>query len=492
MEEKVIRDSVMGYIYIPTPFLNEIVDTPEFQRLRRIEQTSMRCLFPSARHDRFIHSLGVYHLSRSVSSAIKQLSATNATNYENLLMCFEVAALLHDVGHSPFSHTLEENFDKNKLITDISEHTVAKTWSDEFIRDLKISGAAEHELMSVFVILKNFYDRICLLFNKMSMKESPDFEFIARAIIGAQYGTNEKVTENGLIRLLNSKAIDIDKLDFITRDSLMAGYDNTNIDIQRLLRSLVIKKVGHDGYITFTKSAMSVIENVVIARNALYSWIYGHPRVIYESKLIQDAVRVILNRSEEDEDAKQLRELFTADGIIKKLSCDDDVWCILKRRASDIKQCQELLNRGIQWTPIWKSPTEYRILFSNPEMQKIGDFDVTRFNAVIAGDNKEEQTKALEYIVKFFNDDSIATSDFMIIKSTIKMATLDGENIYISIGSDVYPFSKLNPIVSVSNVTVPYMYCSREIKEKIKKAGGVKLFCEYIKTFLGFALKDNS
>jgi HD superfamily phosphohydrolase len=449
----------------------------------------MRCLFPSARHDRFIHSLGVYHLSRSVSQAINQ---REEEKYDKLLVNFQIAALLHDVGHSPFSHTLEDNFNKTVLEDHISKLIKSNSWSADSMSDIKKAGAAEHELMSVIVILEKYKNHIKSLFREMEYTFRPDFEFISRAILGAQYQNkiDDIVTRNGLIRLLNSKAIDIDKLDFITRDSQMAGYDNTNIDIQRLLRSLVIERIGDSGYITFTKGALSVIENVVVARNALYSWIYGHPRVIYEAKLIKDAVRTILHEKKSSKDRRRLLELFTVRGITDDLFCDDDVWCILKNRIDNINQCSELIDRGKQLTPIWESPTEFSVLFSNSAHRKVGDFDTETLVAILAGDNQNELDGVLTFMAKYSNKLSKKNS-FQVIKSAPKMATLDADNIYVSIGKDVYPFNQLNPIASIKNKVVPYLYCSREDKAILTDAkGGIRSFCDYIKTYPGFALRD--
>lgn len=107
--EKVFRDSVHGYISIPEEWCRRLVDTPIFQRLRHIEQTSMRCLYPSARHDRFVHSLGVYHLGqkdfehlcRNARDLIKELELSPG-ELDRLRASFLAACLLHDCAHAPF------------------------------------------------------------------------------------------------------------------------------------------------------------------------------------------------------------------------------------------------------------------------------------------------------------------------------------------------------------------------------------------------------
>jgi len=88
-KQKIFRDPVHGYISIPASFCQTLIDTPIFQRLRSIEQTSMRCLYPSARHDRFIHSIGVYHLASIAFHHVvkntnkKRLEGINIAGYKN-------------------------------------------------------------------------------------------------------------------------------------------------------------------------------------------------------------------------------------------------------------------------------------------------------------------------------------------------------------------------------------------------------------------------
>ena len=110
-EIKRLKDPIYGYISVNSKILHEIVDTAAFQRLRRIRQTSYEPLYSAALHNRFIHSLGVYHLGCIASSAMKD--NIGKSKYKNDWKKeweddFKLACLLHDVGHSPFSHSGEK------------------------------------------------------------------------------------------------------------------------------------------------------------------------------------------------------------------------------------------------------------------------------------------------------------------------------------------------------------------------------------------------
>ena len=101
LKDKRILDSVHGYIKIEEEFCKYVIDTEHFQRLRRIEQTSTRALFPSARHDRFIHSLGVFHLGTKIVENLRNVYDSKNYGFDTdvIYNSYRAACLLHDVGH---------------------------------------------------------------------------------------------------------------------------------------------------------------------------------------------------------------------------------------------------------------------------------------------------------------------------------------------------------------------------------------------------------
>lgn len=288
---KKFRDTIHGYIEIPEVIVSNIIDTELFQRLRHIEQTSMRPLYPAARHDRFIHSLGVYWLGKQAflnfrKNATKELEKINLPIdrlwWDKQEVLFSLGCLLHDCAHAPFSHTLEALYELRKIdlsqdqkdmygldhnITRIPEldfHLISVCSSSDsnFAHDFmntpipkvetKGLGAA-HEKMSSYCVMKYYREAIEKIMQELVRDEnnnpvtleSEDFVFIVRMIIGCVYTerNNTNTLKNCIISMLNSSSIDVDGLDYIVRDAYMSGIDNFSIDYQRLLSSFTIVPV---------------------------------------------------------------------------------------------------------------------------------------------------------------------------------------------------------------------------------------------------------
>lgn len=235
---KRILDSVHGYIQIDEEYCKNIIDTEYFQRLRRIEQTSTRSIFPSARHDRFIHSLGVFHLGCMIVEKVDELitnlpDAKQPKNVEIVYESYKLACLLHDVAHSPFSHTFEEYFDneesdlKGTLCKVVNVQSFEKEWN------AILDPSAPHEKMSAIVAIGNFGPFI--------EQRKASKELVARMIIGLKYQNNICHSfENAMIDLIHGDVIDADGLDYVCRDSWASGYSTTKVDVDRLIDSVRI------------------------------------------------------------------------------------------------------------------------------------------------------------------------------------------------------------------------------------------------------------
>ena len=367
---KNFKDPIYGYIEIDNHIISTIIDTPEFQRLRNIIQTSYSPLYSSAVHNRFVHSLGVYHLGKFLSLSIqKKLSdslfgTTTKKDIERYFELFEIACLLHDVGHAPFSHTGEDFYlkdgDRKELHKEIIKLTNDQNMKKEISEKAANYKAAAHELMSVIVGLKVYSG----LFRSDEEKS-----FFSRCITGYLYAkeTDEKHSFlNCLISFLNSSVIDVDKLDYLIRDAYITGFDTINIDYERLLTSINIKKIDEKYEVIFMKGAISVIENVVYAHDAERKWIQNHPIVQYEGFLLRNIIGA-LNKKYRGKHLFSYTAL-TREGIglsknyCASLLCDADIIFLMKnlKNNADVK---ELFDRNSRRHPIWKSESEYKALF---------------------------------------------------------------------------------------------------------------------------------
>ena len=294
---KIFKDSVHGYINIPIWYVQCLIDNKYFQRLRNIEQTGMRVLYPAAKHDRFSHSLGVFHLGQKAVEALRKdvdddiFTENEFHRYEIL---FLTACILHDIGHTPFSHSLEDQILDNSILTQHQKgkHTKndIKKKIDERLREIINEqekgycssndicqrevpevNAAPHEKLGAYLIFDKFKPEIKNLEEKYGIWKDDivfgdDLCFIARMIMGIRYKefSPKRQARNCFIELLNGDNFDVDKLDYIVRDTQMSGINNVSVDVERLLGSLcVVTKTKHLDKVEMSKSS---IKNLTISQ----------------------------------------------------------------------------------------------------------------------------------------------------------------------------------------------------------------------------------
>lgn len=391
MTMKRLKDPIYGYIDIDDDIIDCIIDTAAFQRLRSIIQTSYSPLYASAVHNRFVHSLVVYHLgtlaANSFLSSAKRIEGIDCSSIKYYIKIFEYACLLHDVGHAPFSHTGEEFYldagsSRNQLHKEIVDLTEDTLLEDEI--KSKNYGAAPHELMSVVVALRSFPE----LFSNAEEKS-----FFARCILGYSYVKNvtlEKSFLNCMISMLNSSVIDVDKLDYLIRDAYITGFDTVSIDYIRLLRSVKVFCTDDQCKLVFTKAAISVIENVVFAHDAERKWIQNHPVVLYDAYLLRHALERlhslygVFDYSSLTPTGKLLTENFRV-----ALLNDGDITFLMKNITDDTF-IDEYFSRKDRRHPLWKSEAEYKAIFNT-------GFNDATFKAV------EDEFEELVKYVNFTN-----------------------------------------------------------------------------------------
>lgn len=424
MKVKSIKDAIHGYIRLEEPFW-KIIDTAEFQRLKWIEQTSYRVLYPSARHDRFIHSIGVYHLGqKAIQGFLNNCDVKDAEIVKKYKYSFLLACLLHDIGHAPFSHTCENLFsykekigDKNsninrEFLAEIKLHlydSVYAVFEKDYFSLILKNPPAVHEIMSSIITCRKFSDYSNFFANDNIV--FLDLDLIVRSIIGCCYSykrtDNEEIRlelgiKNCLIRLLNSSTVDVDKLDYIARDTQMSGYDSIVLDNKRLLDNVCI--VNNDGiyYPAFRKGALSVLSNVVIAKNSQAKWIINHPVVIYEAYLLCKAIGTSLANSglrNENGDILSSDEIisfiFSSASLSKeghKHSCgvfrllsDIEILNLMKSNMEH-PVVSEYFSRDERKSPVWKSNEEFLFCLDSNE------------------DKAAEIAEYMAPLISFFND----------------------------------------------------------------------------------------
>lgn len=358
--EKKFLDTVHGYISVPENYCDRLIDTVHFQRLRRIEQSSARSLFPCARHDRFIHSLGVFHIGRRILDAIRQDSDIKDAIDERLSSSYLIACLLHDCGHSPFSHTLEKRFgEKTMLFSQFVRSLKEKDIEipEEWERDYNPKDAKHHEIISAYLCVRVFGESIIQL--------EGDLELIGRMIMGLPYKDSSKSLENCFISLLNGKIIDADKLDYICRDQWALGYLSNSVDVDRLISGIRIHKDAKGHYqVVFKKNAITEIQALVDSKNFQLVNVFNHHQVVYEQYLFDKCIDELEKRVNGNIfDFNAIEDEYNMDGLPLRLLSDDDIIHLLKTKLGSDSHLKEWLSRDYKFKPLWKSRSDFIALF---------------------------------------------------------------------------------------------------------------------------------
>lgn len=363
MKYKQFLDTVHGYIYIDDDLCTKLIDTVYFQRLRRIEQTSSRSLFPCAHHDRFVHSIGVYYIGQRIIRTLNQKHSIPV----GIIKSYEIACLLHDCGHSPFSHTLEDQFgNKKKLfnayVEELKKHEIDK---DIWGYDIRPSDAKHHEIISAYLCITVFYESIIQLGGNPAL--------VGRMIMGISYDTDEKSLDDCFISLLHGDVIDADRMDYVCRDKWALGYLSNAVDLERLISAIILKRDGNRYHIAYRKNAITEIQALIDSKNFQNAQIFSHHQVVYEQELLKKSVQELIDLL--DPEDKNPTKLFNYKAFISPqkvndkvevyLPTDDDIIHLMKQYINTYKPFKEWLSRNYDYIPLWKSRAEFIALFKD-------------------------------------------------------------------------------------------------------------------------------
>lgn len=290
-DSKIINDPIFGFIKIPRGVLLNVVEHPLMQRLSRIKQLGLTSMvYPSAQHTRFQHSIGAFHL---MSEAISSLTRKGIFIFDSEAEAVEAAILMHDIGHGPFSHVLEHT-----LISGINHEEISFLMMEQINREMK------GELNLALKIFKNEYPK----------------KFLHQLI---------------------SSQLDMDRLDYLRRDSFFTGVTEGNIGSARIIKMLDV----HEDNLVVNAKGLYTIENYLMSRRLMYWQVYLHKTTVSSEKVLVNALSRAKRLAEEGKnifatpclkyflynniDAQTFRNDENAQRYYSMLD-DNDIWSSLK------------------------------------------------------------------------------------------------------------------------------------------------------------------
>jgi uncharacterized protein len=236
-KKKTINDPIYGFITVPTDLFYDIISHPYFQRLRYIKQLGLTdFVYPAAMHTRFQHALGASFL---MGKALDILRQKNIDISQEEYQASQLAVLLHDLGHGPFSHALE-----NSLLQSVKHESISYLFMEKLNEDF--GGALDLSIR----IFRNSYER----------------KFFHQLV---------------------SSQLDIDRLDYLNRDSFFTGVQEGTIGLERILLMLNV----HNGELVVDEKGLYSIENFLNARRQMYWQVYLHKVTVSAERMLVNIVR---------------------------------------------------------------------------------------------------------------------------------------------------------------------------------------------------------
>jgi len=384
-KKKIFNDPIYGFINIYSDLIYDIIETPYFQRLRRIKQTGLADLvYPGANHTRFHHALGAMHLmGRALDNLRDKGHLISNKEYEAAL----IAILLHDIGHSPFSHTLEYT-----LLSKVS-----------------------HEEISLLVM------------------QQLNNQFKGKLSLAIDIFTNKY--ERPFFHQLVSSQLDIDRLDYLKRDSFFTGVSEGSIGSERIIK---LFEIVNDNIVVEEKGIYSV-ENFLSARRLMYWQVYLHKTGIAADAMVVAPLKSFLSNN------VTLNQIKSDVNVLNQfVQLDDyDIWAAIKSWTSSKDKilsdlATSLINRKL-----------YKIKLSNKPLDQL---KIKLEKSLIANGVAKEDLSF------YITEGSISNEAYMAHNQKIRLLKKDGSVV------DIEKTADLPNIKAMSKIVTKYYLCwSKEL-----------------------------
>ncbi|MCP9761474.1 HD domain-containing protein [Lacihabitans soyangensis] len=393
-KRKIFNDPIYGFITIPSDFIFEIVQHPYFQRLRRIKQLGMaELVYPGAFHSRFQHALGAMHL---MNEALNTLQSKGLMIMEVEREAALVAILLHDIGHGPFSHVLEYAILKN-----VNHEAISELLMEDLNKQF------EGKLTLAIEMFKGTYDR-------------------------------------SFFHQLISSQLDMDRMDYLNRDSFYTGVAEGNIGAERIIKMLHVV----DNQLVVEEKGLLSVENFLVARRLMYWQVYLHKTSICSETMVLkifERVKDLLSENIEVKIPAHLR-VFIEKNISKEdfkndpsylqdfVSLDDvDIWYALKSWQNHSDWVLANLSRNIIERNLFKIKIEVGLKTEDIQSKILG--------------NLVEKNIPKELHKYFFKASQISNSGYASQQANIKILMKNGNILDVSEASDLPTIKAMSNIV---------------------------------------------
>jgi HD superfamily phosphohydrolase len=311
---KIIIDPVHGDIGL-SKLETELIDTPTFQRLRRIKQLGFAyTVYPNARHSRFEHSLGVMHIMSRILESFrnKDKSAVPENDYRKL----RIAALLHDIGHYPYSHLME------KIDWDSEQKYITKKGQDKEESVPPPNKYPKHDKLGEIVITR-----------RKDIKERLENDDIDPRDIAALI----KGQHQSILNLINA-SLDVDRLDYLVRDSLNTGLPYGKVDINYIVNNL---ELTGEKEVIIREKAKNSIEHMLMGRYFMFNTVYMHKTVFAFEEMIRRIVRRLWEKGKIYKSGQEIEQIAIEDSR-RFLDFHDGYLDQLIEKYADNKRDKEL------------------------------------------------------------------------------------------------------------------------------------------------------